>query len=488
MFLKIFKKIKTEKIEKLIYLITIIFLIILSFEKFNRTPIIQQLGLADNIEKYKISFPDKDSSQPGFTSGYFPGVAYFIQVLKFVIPDIILIEILLILSLLIIFLFFYLNKKIIKEIFPKKINFNNYWLLTIIYSFWLARNWVWHALELKSDIIAFSLCFLALLIVKPHKKNIQINFLKLFIGILIIAYAFTVKQQAIFFIIGLLLYSLLNKNLFFKFFALINILLATAIYFYFYQDENLWWFAITRHANNSYLSIGQWLRIHYAEIILIIQFIIFISFSSFFNLCKIDFKSKFNYLINNLKSNVWFYVIFMCATSGLISSVGRGSNTGNTGLAIILFFPFVYIFINKFKKGVLIFLAIGILIFEIQNVASSLKNYIKFKNFQSYVLKLSNEEGKLILASRETYFAVRLLRKNNTLVSLGTIESVNKFSKKSYIENKIDSELTSNKYDYIILTSAPIYFTLVKEKLIDKQKYKKIFTNEMGYIYKKYNY
>ena len=84
---------------------------------------------------------------------------------------------------------------------------------------------------------------------------------------MIIAYAFTVKQQAIFFIIGLLLYSVLNKNLFFKFFTLINILLATVIYYYFYQDENLWWFTITRHANNSYLSIGQWLRVHYAEII-----------------------------------------------------------------------------------------------------------------------------------------------------------------------------------------------------------------------------
>ena len=488
MLLNIFKKIKTKKIEKLIYLITIIFLIILSLEKFNRTPIIQQLGLADNIEKYNVSFPDIDSSQPSFSSGYFPGVAYFIQVLKLVIPDSILIEILLILSVVIIFFFFYLNKKIIKEILPKKINFNTYWLLSIIYSFWLARNWVWHALELKSDIIAFSLCFLALLIVKPHKKNIQTNFFKFFIGILIIAYAFTVKQQAIFFIIGLLLYSVLNKNLFFKFFTLVNILLATAIYYYFYQDENLWWFTITRHANNSYLSIGQWLRVHYTEIILIIQFLIFISFSSFFNLCKINFKSKFNYLINNLKSNLWFYVIFMCAISGLLSSTARGSNTGNTGLAIILFFPFVYIFINKFKKSVLIFLAIGILIFEIKNVISSFKNYIEFKNFQSHVLKLSNEENKLILGGRETYFAVRLLRKNNNLVSLGTIESVNKFSRKTYIENKIDNELVSNKYDYIILTNAPIYATPVNEKLIDKKKYKKIFSNEMGYIYKKYNY
>jgi len=148
----------------------------------------------------------------------------------------------------------------------------------------------------------------------------------------------------------------------------------------------------------------------------------------------------------------------------------------------------VYIFINKFKKSVLIFLAIGILLFEVQSIMSSLKNYIEIKKFQSYVSKLSNEEDKLILASRETYFAARLLRKNNTLVSLGTIESVNKFSRKTYIKNKIDNELTSNKYDYIILTSGPIYSAPVNEEFIDKQKYKKIFSNEMGYIYKKYNY
>ena len=168
----ILKKDKQKKIEILLYILTIIFLLLMASGKFGRMPIIEVLALADNLEKYNQLYPNLNSENPFFTSGFFPGLAYFIYLLKFLIPDGIIMEVLLILSVFLVIFFFYINKKIISEIYPEDIDFNNYWIICIIFSFWLTRTWLWYAVELKSDTIAFSLCFLAFFIDKPYKENL----------------------------------------------------------------------------------------------------------------------------------------------------------------------------------------------------------------------------------------------------------------------------------------------------------------------------
>jgi len=470
---------KFSKIEALLYVLTIIFLLLLVLEKFNRLNLIEQLALADNFEQYNQLYPNLNSENPGFTSVYFPGIAYFIYFLKIFIPDNFIIEAILISSVAFIIFFFYLNKKIINEIYPNDIDFNNYWIICIIFTLWVTRMWLWYALELKSDFISFSLVFLAFLISKPYKTDLKKDYFKLIISIILIAYAFIIKQQTIFLILAILLYSLFNKNYFFKFFSLIVILVAIFIYYTFYQNENLWFFTISRFAGDPLYSINQWLRLHFIETILIIQFIIFISFSSFHNLCEINFRSKLKYLISNLRSNIWFYLIFSFSITGIISSLKVGGNTGNTGLALILFFPFIYIFIYKFKKSALIFVAYAILIFEIQNVMRSVDVYVGAKQFQSYIKKIKEDKNKSVLTNRSTYFASRMIRKHNPIVSLTTIEILDKYLfKKYYNKDSFNNEILNRNYDYIVLDTDI-------EKKINKKHYIKLFSNKMGYIYKK---
>ena len=62
---------KFSKSEVLLYILTIIFLLLLAFENFYRYPIIQQLALADNFEKYNQLYPNLSSENPGFTSATF---------------------------------------------------------------------------------------------------------------------------------------------------------------------------------------------------------------------------------------------------------------------------------------------------------------------------------------------------------------------------------------------------------------------------------
>ena len=470
---------KFIKTETLLYILTIIFLLLLAFEKFYRFNLIGQLALADNLEKYHQLYADINSENPIFVSEYFPGIAYFIYFIKFFIPDNFIIEAVLISSVAFIIFFFYLNKKIISEIYPNNIDFKNYWLICIIFAFWLTREWLWYAVELKSDIISFSLIFLAFLISQPYKKDLKKNYLKLTISIILIAYALIIKQQAIFLIMAILLYSLFNKNYFFKFFSLITLLIATFTYYVFYQNENLWFFTISVFADDSFLTINELLRAHYKEVILIAQFIIFILFSSFHNLCEINFRSKLDYLISNLKSNIWFYLIFSFSITGIISSIKIGGNNGNSQLALILLFPFIYIFIYNFKKNVLIFVAYAVLIFEIPNVIHSVNMYVSAKKFQSHVKKIGDDKNKFILTDKFTYFGSRLMRKNNSIISLDTMKILNEhLLKESYNKDIFDNEVLKRNYDYIILTS-------VAERQINKKYYIKLFGNRMGYIYKK---
>tara|TARA_B100001964_G_scaffold65773_1_gene74912 strand:+ start:231 stop:1679 length:1449 start_codon:yes stop_codon:yes gene_type:complete len=472
---------KFSKSEVLLYILTIIFLLLLAFENFYRYPIIQQLALADNFEKYNQLYPNLSSENPGFTSDYFPGIAFFIYFLKIFISDNFIIEAILISPVAFIIFFFYLNKKIISEIYPNNIDFKNYWLICIIFTFWTTRMWLWYALELKSDFISFSLVFLAFLISKPYKTDFKKNYFKLIISIILIAYALIIKQQAIFLILGILLYSLFNKNYFFKFFSLITLLVAAFTYYIFYQNENLWFFTVSAHTDDSFFTINELVRAHYKEIILIAQFIIFILFSSFHNLCEINFRSKLDYLISNLKSNIWFYLIFSFSITGIISSIKNGGNTGNSGLALILLFPFIYIFIYNFKKSVLIFVACAVLIFEIPNVIHSVNMYVSAKKFQSHVKKIGDDKNKLILTDQSTYFGSRLMRKNNSLTSLNTMITLNGhllILKESYNIDIFNNEVSKKNYDYIISLN-------FSEKQINKKYYIKLFRNRMGYIYKK---
>ena len=126
-----------------------------------------------------------------------------------------------------------------------------------------------------------------------------------------------------------------------------------------------------------------------------------------------------------------------------------------------------------------------ILIFEVQDVISSVNSYIGAKKFQSYISKIKGEKNKLILANRETYYGARLLRKNNSLVSLSTKEIFNKYLSKTYNKDMIKNEFLKTNYDYIILNNNLEYGVDLNEKQINKKYYLKLFGNKMGYIYKK---
>ncbi len=466
--------------EVYLYLISLFFLILLAFGKFDRYPIMGQLGLAVNLEDYKILYPNLIFEEAYLSSEYFPGVSYIIYFFRLFLPDFLIIEVMLILSILIAVFYFYLIKKIIKEIFSKDITFENYWLLALVISMWLCRDWVFYVITLKSDILAFSLIFYAFLLGKPHLVGENRNYFKLFFGLIIIAYAITIKQQAVSLLLAILIYSLLNKNLFFKFYSLLILSIVFGIFYLFYQNENLWFHTILRYIEDGFLSLNQILRIFYKDFILLFLFGIFLAFSSYHKLCNINFNEKLIFLAKNIKSNLWFYLIISFALTGIISGIKVGGNTGNTQLSLILLFPFIYIFLYDFKKTLLMFFVSGLLILEIPNIIHNTNKYIQAKKFQNTAISLIKEDNIKILSDKETFFASFLVKKNNTLISYDTLRMLNDFIYNNVSQDSYNRKILNYGYDYIFL--AKYRFT---EDLLTEYGYKKVYENKLGLIFRK---
>ena len=117
---------KLNKIENIIFVCFWLFILIDALGKFYRYPIAGQLGLSINYLKYGYFFPDINGSDFYPISAYFPGLAYIIYFLRFVIPDYFLFEFLTVLAILSVFFSFLFPSKYPKKFIKK--------FLTIIFA------------------------------------------------------------------------------------------------------------------------------------------------------------------------------------------------------------------------------------------------------------------------------------------------------------------------------------------------------------------
>ena len=115
---------RLNKIENIIFVCFLLFILNDAFGKFYRYPISEQLGLSINFLKYGYFFPDFNGKDFYPVSPYFPGLAFLIYLLRFVIPDYLLFEFLTILGILSIFFFFFISIKISKKIYKKIPEYN----------------------------------------------------------------------------------------------------------------------------------------------------------------------------------------------------------------------------------------------------------------------------------------------------------------------------------------------------------------------------
>ena len=489
--IKYLKKFNEEPLEKVVFFLAVIYIITISLGQLNTYIISEQLALAINLEKYGTLYNTTYIKDINHYASYFPGSAYLIFLFRKIIPDFFLYETLLIFSSLIVVFFFYLLKKISEEIIPKAFQATNYWLVAIMFTLLLCKNWLLYATHFKADTLAFSLIIFSFFISKVYKKNYDLNYWKIILSLLVFAFGISVKQQAVFVIPALIFFSLLNKNILFKFYTCLTIILVSIILMYFHSNENLWLHTVSKYGDTEsqtvIMSFNIFLTRYLKEIIFLIIFIFFLFLCEKLKFCKINFLNKFKYLIKIVRSSFWIYIISFFSITGLLSAINYGGNSANSQLAIILIFPIFYFFIYEFKKKPLILIILLLFLLESKTILKSLYYYIEAKKFQIEIKKEIVGNNLKILSEKHTYFAIFNLEKNHKIESLNTFNTINKYITKKIsvdtngnVDKKELLEQVLNKnYDFVILSH-----DIDNMKIIKKQ-YQLIISNKFGNVYKK---
>jgi len=468
------------KIENIIFVCFLLFIIIDAFGRFNRYPIAEQLGISINFLKYGYFFPDFNGKDFYPVSPYFPGLAFLIHLLRFIIPDYFLFEFLTILGILSIFFFFFISIKISKRIYKKIPDYTICWLIIILLCLWPCRYWLYYAITFKTDTLSFALIFFAIYILDINSKNHQINYLKVLISFISILYAVILKQQAIFIIFALGLFSILNKDYFLRMFSFIVISSIGLLYFLIFQDKNLFFFSISRFSQGGLYNLNEFILKNYKEIIKIILLALFLIFCNLEKLGFNNLQKKIKNTFLGFKKNIWLYILFFLSLTGIPSFFKYGGNFGNIGLSIIVLTPIIIYFLGDLKKNILTFTILALLVLEITTIKVSFNNYIESKKMQNKVLQLVKGEGLKILTDTESLFSSFLISDNNLLHSIDTMRVIDRFvnnknSRVAFIDlKKKDVEM----YDFLIISQ-------YNKKLIELKDFQLIHKGKFNHIYSK---
>lgn len=480
-------KIKNNKLEKFVYIFSFISLIAISLGKFQRYLFSERLALAFNLEKFGTFYPNINSIYDVYNnSAYFPGGVLLAYALKKITPDIMLFETAHILSAFIIILFFFLVKKILLKTYKEEVNLENYWLTSIVYTLVFCKFWLWYATGFKTDTLVFTLIIFAFLLSNIFEKDYKINIIKLLCSTFLIVFALSIKQQAIFIIPAMVIFSIINKNFFFRIYTVFIIFLTGVLYFYFYKNSFIWFWAIERMGQDALHSIQRLVIIYYKQFFLITSFIFIFSLNNYFKIIETNFSENFKLFKIKLKNNFMFLMLFFFALTGLISGLKDGGNTGNTGLALIMIYPIIYLFLNFLNKNILIIFSIFLLFNFIPNISMNLIEYFKMKTYQNKINYLINEKKIKILGDKSNYFALFTKEKDNEIHFLSTFTEAyvylnNLQNDKRNPQNRTNAlkKNINRNYDYIILSD-----DFSKDENF-KNNFKLIFESKYGNVFKK---
>lgn len=469
---------KLNKIENIIFVCFLLFIINDAFGKFYRYPISEQLGLSINFLKYGYFFPDFNGKDFYPVSPYFPGLAFLIYLLRFVIPDYLLFEFLTILGILSIFFFFFISIKISKKIYKKIPEYNICWLIIILLCLWPCRFWLYYAITFKTDTLSFGLIFFAIYILDINRKNYKINFLQVLISFILILYSISLKQQAIFVVFALGLFSLLNKDYFLRIFSFIMILSIGLFYFLMFEDKNLWFFNILRFSGNSFYTLKAIVSDNYEDITKIILLILFLTACNLEKLGFNNLQEKIKKTFFRSKKNIWLYIFFFLSITGIPSFLKYGGNFGNLGMSLIVLTPLIIYFLGDIKKNILTLTVIALLVLELPTVGGSFNNYIESKKMQNKVLQLVKGEDLKILTDTESLSSSFLISDNNLLHSMDTMKILDRFVDKNQEKDFKLKTKDLEMYDFLIISNH-------NSSLIEVESFELIHKSKSTHIYNK---
>jgi hypothetical protein len=428
--------------------ILIFFLIVLinqSLGSVQRWDLNEQIGMADNLYFESTVYPTNNFS---IFSIYTPGVSFIAYSIRTLGIFQYLTEVLLILSSIILFLTILLFYKII-ELHQKP---NAYFFeIQIIYTLLLCLGFVHYSTEFKPDTITFLICFFGLYVYQKNK-----NIRSMIFGSILIGTSILFKQQSVFFVIGLIFYSLFNL----KRKDDLKIHFTLDIYFrynnhFFISFESVFKYnyeIISDDGFQTIFNISKFLWDQFKGIILTICVMIPLIKRKTINFDK----------FSNFMNNPYSFIIISIFLGSFLSFLKNGGNTGNIQVGLFYLSLLFWIYFNDtIFRRLSILTCFLIIVFSID--LGKIINYNRYlDNMKIITSSIIKNSFNNILTDSDTYSLTRILRSKNskitnieTLKHLGLIDTINENFISDFDVIILKDEIYTNlKID---LTSKPFF-------------------------------
>jgi hypothetical protein len=447
-------------------------LLLLSLGQTARWDILDHIQMADRYEKYGNIYPNFYDKYLTGASVYFPGLSLLTILLKKILPDNLLLITLQILACLFVVMFYFIQKHITKSFLQKTDNFNFFFLTSIAFLF-LNYDWLIYASEFKPDIISYCIGSFGIILSGIDKNKSKFN-LQFISGIVLTGVAIIFKQQFIFFLFGLIFYSLLQKDNFVRIFAFSSFLLSIILLLLFKYDHNLWFWTVKVLQDDGFVSIKSWLITHHIiaiNYLIIVTIIITLYFFKQFTLPN----NYQNFFFKYFRNNIWFFIMIFVFFGAFISSFKVGGNAGNTAFGLVVLLPIFLYFIQNIKtRHLLIFYTLLIFTKSPLIFSNTLRKYSDILKFSKKTTEIIKTNNLKILTGSDVYYATRNSRNSNMVVNYWM------YSLKNNTDINKQLEISANEllFDYLIVENWPD-----NKKYFSKSKrYKILYENNIGII------
>ena len=441
-----------------------------------RWDILEHLQMADKYEQFQNFYSNPDDEFLTGSSVYFPGLSFLTLLFKYIFSDSYIIKSMQVFACVIIILFFFIQYTI-SQSYNNKITFSFFFYSACIFYIFFNYDWLIYAAELKPDALAFCMGAFGVIVSGINSNKKKSNFF-FFFGIILTGGAIIFKQQHAFFLLGILFYSIFNKNYKALIFAFASSLIALIIIFFIFLNENSWFWTVSVIKDDGFISIESWISDH--RKISLKYLIGFIAFSTFILFTEpVIIKNWKKELYHIFFRNSWSFILIFVFFGAALSSFKVGGNAGNTAFGLVVLMPIFLLLIKQLNYFILFIIFCFLIAFKIPKVIDvSLNQYKETKDLSNKFSQSFHGVNKKILIGSNLYYAVRDFRKSNKIVNYWM------YSLKDNSDIFSQLQITNSKYKFDVLVVENLPNNL--SYIMKSKDYIVFFKNRIGIIaYKK---
>ncbi len=457
-------------LKGLLFLVLTLFIGLTTLGRLARWDFLEQLAMADRSYIFGDFYPLASDSVLSGTSVYFPGLAYISAFLLNLFSANVMLYLMYFLAGTSVVLFYWIQKQITKEI-NTKANTDQFIYYVCLFYLFFCSQWLEYASEFKPDTITFLLGSVGVLLALKGKDNESMYYV--FLGGLITGLALIFKQQHVAFIAGMVLYSFVKTDRFFRVFTLVSLFWSVMVLIFLYYEQACFYWTVNVLSDDGFLDLSSYGKEHFFTGIKFgVGAVVLVVLTRF----RLITWAKWNYLKEMLFSTPWPSILILFSLSAFASAFKNGGNGGNTELGVVILLPLIFHTLKKIDFRVLFFFLILIIGMQYPKVKRNLMRFSQSRELNDAARNIKMNKDIQILSGSNVYGASRLITTtqmidNYWMHGLNNNRAVREELEKILIQDK-------RMYDVLVVEN----WHENKEVIAKLSDYSVIFENEIGVI------